>query len=101
MVFLYELSQDADDDLVRIYDYTSEQFGNEQAIKYLTGLEDIFQNLCKNPLSGRNRNEIAEGIRSISFVSHVVFYKLKEEKLLIVRVLHASRDVTRYFPQQE
>jgi len=101
MMFLYELSQDADDDLVSIFDYTSEQFGNEQAIKYLTLLDDVFQNLCNNPFSGRNRNEIAEGIRSIVYVSHIVFYKLIEEKILIVRVLHSSRDVSRYFPESE
>ncbi len=57
-LFSYELSQEADNDLDEIYDYTADQFGVEQAIKYVLGFETIFENLCSHPESARKRNEI-------------------------------------------
>ena len=89
----YALSQEADNDLQEIYDYTTEKFGAEQAIRYLTGIEELFNVLCNHPHTGRMRNEIRKGIRSISYVSHIVFYRVVEKQIRIVRVLHASRDI--------
>lgn len=45
----YELSQEADNDLQEIYDFTNERFGTDQAINYLTGIDEIFNNLCIHP----------------------------------------------------
>jgi len=101
MIFRYELSQEADNDLVNIYDYTITQFGDEQAVTYLSGLENSFDNLCRTPLSGRNRSEIREGLRSIAYVSHIIFYRLIENKVWIVRILHSSRDIIRLFPPED
>ncbi|WP_345084684.1 type II toxin-antitoxin system RelE/ParE family toxin [Nemorincola caseinilytica] len=94
--YTYELSQEADNDLQDIYDHTHEHFGAQQAIDYLTGIEDLFHILCAHPHSGRARNEIRKGLRSISYVAHVVFYRIIEKRIRIVRVLHASRDLPRY-----
>lgn len=98
---LYELSQDADNDLVEIFDYTVEQFGFEQAVQYLSGFEQVFKNLCSNPKSGRERVEIRNGLRSFSKESHIVFYRILKDRIRIVRVLHASRDIIRFLPPGE
>jgi toxin ParE1/3/4 len=95
-LYLYELSQEADNDLQEIYDYTTDNFGAEQAAKYLTGLEDLFYALCAQPHTGRMRNEIRKGIRSSSYLSHIVFYRITEQRIRIVRVLHASRDLAKF-----
>jgi len=94
--YSYELTLEADNDLQDIYDYTAEQFGAEQATKYLMGLEDLFYILCHHPQSGRMRNEIRKGVRSISYVSHIVFYRVIERHIRIVRILHASRDLPKF-----
>ena len=91
--YSYELSHEADNDLQEIYDYTAAKFGTDQAIKYLVGLDELFLALCLHPHSGRMRNEIRKGVRSSSYVSHIVFYRVIEKHVRIVRVLHASRDV--------
>ena len=100
-LFPYELSQEADNDLDEIFDYTAEQFGIDQAIKYLSGFEDVFQSLCNNPKLGRNRNEIRKGLRSISHISHTVFYRIFDDRLRIVRILHGSRDIIKFLPQKD
>lgn len=94
----YELSQTADNDLDEIFDYTAAQFGIAQAIKYLSGFEDVFENLCKNPRSGRERIEIRKDLRSVSKESHTVFYRILKDRIWIVRVLHGSRDIAKFLP---
>ena len=85
--FHLEISQAADADLSEIYDYTCEQFGAEQAVKYLMGFDGIFESLCRNPKLGRSRNEITKGLRSCSKESHTVFYRILDDKIRIVRIL--------------
>ena len=92
----YELSLAADNDLEEIYDFTNEKFGAEQAVKYLIGLENVFDSLCSNPRLGRERNELYDGLRSFSKESHVIFYRIMENRIRIVRVLHANRDAIRF-----
>jgi toxin ParE1/3/4 len=92
----YQLSEETDNDLQNIYDYTEEHFGTDQAIKYLLGLEELFEFLCMHTDTGRKRNEIREGLRSSSYVSHTVFYRVLENHIYIVRVLHASRDIPKF-----
>ena len=99
--FAYELSQEADNDLNEIFDYTVDQFGIEQAIRYLGGFENVFENLCNNPKSGRKRDELRKGLRSISNQSHTVFYRILEDHIRIVRILHASRDIIKFLPPQD
>lgn len=91
----YELSEPADQDLEEIFDYTASEFGLEQAIDYLSGLEAVFDQLISNPELGRSRNEIMFELRSIAKASHVVFYRVLEDHIKIVRVLHGNRDVPR------
>jgi len=94
--YYYELSLPAESDLEDIYDFTSDRFGVSQAVDYLRGLDELFDSLCEQPHLGRPRNEVRHGVRSITYVSHVVFYRIIGRRIWIVRVLHASRDVHRF-----
>lgn len=91
----YELSEQADGDLEDIFDYTEEEFGQDQAVNYLLGLEILFERLVVNPKLGRTRNEIKRGLYSISYQEHIVFYRFTQN-IRIVRVLHGSRDLPRF-----
>ncbi len=90
------LSQEADEDLVSIYDYTCEQFGQDQAVNYLTDLDRLLDDLCINPEMGRERMDIREGLRSMVYESHVIFYRIMADHIRIVRVLHGSRDIPKF-----
>ena len=100
-LFTYELSQEADNDLDNIYDYSVGHFGFEQADKYLLGFELVFENLCVDPKLGRERSEFWKDLRSISYQSHIVFYRILKHKIRIVRVLHGSRDIIKFLPPQD
>ena len=93
----YQLSTAADHDLEEIFDYTVEEFGLDQAIKYVSEFEPVFEQLVKNPEMGRNRNEIKAGLRSFPKESHIVFYRILHDHIWIVRILHGSRDIPKFF----
>jgi toxin ParE1/3/4 len=92
----YELSIEADKDIDAIFDYTLEEFGMDQAVAYLSGLDDSFTQLLDNPELGSKRSEIRKGLRSIITESHIVFYRVLKDRIRIIRILHASRDLPKF-----
>ncbi|WP_294244506.1 type II toxin-antitoxin system RelE/ParE family toxin [uncultured Chryseobacterium sp.] len=93
----YALSEIADKDLEEIFDYSVHQFGFEQAEKYFLEIEDVFQSLILNPYSGKKRDEIKPGLYSFPKDSHIIFYRIMDDHIRIIRVLHGSRDFPNYF----
>jgi len=51
------------------------------------------QLLAKNPQVGTERDELQLGLRSSSFRKYVVFYRIRGERLEILRVLRAGQDL--------
>lgn len=93
----YELSSEADSDLEEIFDYTHQEFGFNQAVKYLTDLDAVFNSLIYSPQMGRLRREIRSELYSITEQEHVIFYRILTNRIRIVRVLHGSKDLPRNF----
>lgn len=92
----YHLSIVAEQDIGEIYEYGVYRFGSDQAIKYLMELDLTFGQIVKNPDLGKKRDEIKIGLRSLPKNSHVIFYRLMEDSIRIVRVLHGSRDLIKF-----
>ena len=92
----YELSLDADKDLEDIYIYTIQTFGEQQAIIYLETIEAVLSEICTNPEIGRVRTEVRAELRSISCLSHIIFYRILTDRIRVLRVLHQSREMPRY-----
>ena len=93
---IYILSEIADKDLEDIFDYTFDEFGFDQAEKYLLEIEEIFQNLIINPQIEKKRDEIKQGLYSFPKDNHIIFYRILDNHIRIVRVLHGSRDISKY-----
>ncbi len=89
----YELSPEADQDLEAIFDYTDGEFGIDQAVEYLSGFDSLFVKIVNNPEIGKERDEIRKGLRSLLKEKHVVFYRILNNHIRIVRILHGSRDL--------
>ena len=94
---IYILSEIADKDLEDIFDYTVDEFGFDQAEKYLLEIEEIFQNLIINPQIGKKRDEKKQGVYSFPKDNHTIYYRIRDKHKRIVRVLHGSRDIPKYF----
>ncbi|MGB8700424.1 MAG: type II toxin-antitoxin system RelE/ParE family toxin [Thermosynechococcaceae cyanobacterium] len=86
----------AEQDLDEIWDYIAIS-DPEQAEKVLRHLYAKMGTLAHKPYMGRERKEIAVGLRSFPVVSHVIFYDPLPDGIEIVRVLHGARDIQDIF----
>lgn len=93
----YRLTKEADKDLVDIYEYGIFNFGLKKAQTYLLGLHQCFQSLADVPSVGRSADELASKLRRFEYQSHVVFYQVECDGVLIVRVLRSEMDFKRHF----
>lgn len=93
----YVLSDEADNDLNDIFDYTEQEHGFDQAILYITAFETLFKRLVSNPEIGRQRDEIKPGLYSLTEQQHVVFYRIFKKQIRIIRVLHGRKDIPKTF----
>ena len=93
----YILSENADADIDAIFDYTESEHGFNQAVKYLSDLESVFQKLIISPEIGRKRDEVKTGLYSLPEQQHIVFYRILKNHIRIVRVLHGSKDIPKNF----
>ena len=82
-------------DLVGVWRYIADDSGETRADNYLRRLNDVIIYLAQQPLMGRARPEIEEGIRSFVAESHVIFYIALVDGMELVRVLHGSQDIER------
>jgi len=83
-------------DLEQIADYTKTEWGQSQADFYLEQLEKAFYSLLDNPHLGKSRDDIKAGYRSLLVEKHLVFYRLADEQLEIMRILHCRMDVIQH-----
>lgn len=93
----YVLSQEAEGDLVDIYDRSFDDWGEVQASKYLDGIYATLLSLSRRPLSGRARPEIGQDIRGRLYGSHIIFYMARSGGIDVVRILHQARDIHSVF----
>lgn len=58
---------------------------------------DEIQSSCalwaENPLAGRDRSGLADGVRSFPHGNYVIFYRPLHDGLAILRILHGRRDI--------
>jgi len=90
-------STQAEEDLIQIWCYSFENWGEAQADAYLDEMERGVQLLARNPEIGKACDFIREGYRRFRVQHHVMYYRFVEKGLEIVRVLHEASDVDRHF----
>jgi len=91
----YKLTPEAANDLTEIYVHGFLNFGETQAEKYFSELEDSFEVLSNTPLICRERTEFSPPVRIHHRGRHLVIYVIQDDRILIIRVLHDSMDVKR------
>lgn len=83
-------------DLKHIYDYGVRNWGDRPASDYLDNLKEHFWGLTEQPKMGIEREELLPSMRSFPVDSHVVFYRLQQSQVEVVRVLHGRQDPQRH-----
>ena len=90
------ISDRADADLLQIFQYLAER--NPAAAESLArDIDRKFENLIHFPFIGRERSILANGLRSIVANTHIIFYTVERDRIIIVRVLDGRRDIDAEF----
>ncbi|MDA0207455.1 MAG: type II toxin-antitoxin system RelE/ParE family toxin [Acidobacteria bacterium] len=82
----------AEADLVDVWIYTQERWGETQADRYFDELEAGILRLAHNPELGRACEHIRADYRALRINRHIVFYKLEPSLIRVVRILHQRMD---------
>ena len=86
------LSEAAKEDLIDIWLSTQARWGEAQADSYLDDLDRAFRSLADNPRKGADCMHILPGMRRLIVGRHAAFYRMKDDRIRILRVLHQSMD---------
>lgn len=88
----YALTPAARVDVDSIWDYTLRTWGIEQAEAYLRQIQRALETVAEHPGFGQQRRDVDPVYRSLAVGSHVVFYRIEPEGIVIVRILHQRMD---------
>jgi len=94
----FVLKPRAQADLEEIWDYTVDRWGIDQAETYTRQLSKHVQAVADNPALGHECKEVRAGYRQYPSGFHVLFYRLTDGGIEVVRILHEPMDYKRDIP---
>lgn len=92
----YELSNEAENDIVEIGRFSIKTWGVIQADDYIAGLHDTLSLLADSPRLGRSIDDLRQGYLRHEYKSHSIFYRRQLGGIRVVRVLHKRMDPERH-----
>ena len=92
----YRLAPKAEQDLEDIWQYTRAQWGADQAHRYTDRLIAVFAELAAAPKSAPSCDHIRKGYRRQIAGRHVVYFRMTEYGIAVIRILHAQMDPSRH-----
>jgi toxin ParE1/3/4 len=86
-------------DIFEVWDYIADG-SFEAADRWVDQLDAKFQLLATQPMMGRARDELEQGLRSFPFGRYVIFYMPSDDGIDVVRVLHSARGIDAVFADE-
>ncbi len=93
----YVLSKKAVSDLEETWLYTAEKWSIAQADRYYNLIFDEIQFICKNMNAGKSMEHVRKGYRASKVKSHLIFYRIQNGVVEVVRILHERMDIENWF----
>ena len=86
--------QAAIDDLKNIWNYTVDEWSENQADKYYASLNFACKQIGINPDLGKEYEEIKSNLYRLRTGKHIIFYQIiSEQEIEIIRILHERMDL--------
>lgn len=89
----YVITKKAVSDLEEIWLYTVEKWSIDQADRYYNLIFDEIQFICKNVNAGKSMEHVRKGYRASKVKSHLIFYRIQNNVVEVIRILHERMDV--------
>jgi toxin ParE1/3/4 len=90
------LSDKAGKDLLQIYSYIAER-NPTAAEAFVRRIDEKFDQISYLPFIGRERSSLAPGLRSVVVGNHVIFYVVKPDSIIVMRVIDGRMDIDEQF----
>jgi toxin ParE1/3/4 len=88
------LRQAAIDDLTNIWNYTFQEWSENQADKYYTAIKFACNEIGENPDIGKIYNGISKSLLGLKSGKHIIFYhQISKDEVEIIRILHERMDL--------
>ena len=97
----FRLTPDAQSDLLDIRRFTISQWGATQAQRYLAELRWSIQRLAQTPSLGKARPDMGPNVSSFPHASHVIYYIVHEQQLVVFAVFHKRMVPARHLSERE
>ncbi|CAN5309088.1 type II toxin-antitoxin system RelE/ParE family toxin [soil metagenome] len=81
-----------------MWDYIAED-SVARADDWVDRLDETLMLLSTQPLMGRDRRNLADGLRSHPFGRYVIFYMPSSDGIEVARLLHSARDIDTLFAE--
>lgn len=91
-----QISSTAKTDLREIWRYVAVD-NLDAADRLIETIYEEFELLRNRPKLGRKRDDLAPDLRSFPISSYLIFYRITENCIKIMRVLSGYRDITSFF----
>ena len=86
-MYKYDLSKQAKEDLLRIYEYGIGRFGIEQADKYFDMMHNCFSKIAKNPYLFPTASSIKSNYRKCVCGVEAIYYKVVATGVVITTII--------------
>lgn len=88
-----EIAPRAQQDIRNIRLFGLQHWDEHRANIYLAAITARFEIIHDNPELGIARGDLVPGLRAHRVERHVIFYRIREDVIEIIRVLHERQDV--------
>ena len=92
---LFQFTRRARLDLLKIVDEMGDD--NPATTELTSAIEARCRLVAEFPDSGRSREDLAPGLRSVLVDPYIVFYLSAADHIQIIRILHGRRDIRAIF----
>ncbi len=89
----FVITKKAVSDLEEIWFYTVEKWSIEQADRYYNLIFDEINYSCRNSTAGKSMEHIRKGFRASKVKSHLIFYRVLNDTIEVIRILHERMDI--------
>lgn len=91
----YRLSPRAETDLEDIWRYTARTWSAAQADRYAGEILDVIEDVAAGRRKGRSA-DIGAGYLKIAVGAHVIYYRARDQRIDVIRILHQRMDIGRH-----
>ncbi|WP_254560262.1 type II toxin-antitoxin system RelE/ParE family toxin [Dyadobacter diqingensis] len=93
----YRLTRLAERDLVKIWEYTVNEWSINQAEKYIDGLLSSFEAIGEGKIKGKAIDSVRRDYKKALHGKHYIFFRFSPDNVAeIIRVLHVTMDIERH-----